>query len=78
MFSLTSCGFIRNFNQLALSKDGTSHCLYFLHAGYNDPSFTSAEDAEDPMVIMKIDTKNAFVISRVFTGIGRTVRQNFV
>jgi hypothetical protein len=26
----------------------------------NDPSSTSAEDAEDPMVIMKLDTENAF------------------
>ena len=24
------------------------------------PLFTSAEDVEDPMVIMKLDTKNAF------------------
>jgi hypothetical protein len=47
------------FKQLALSKDGASHCLYFLDAACNDPSFTSAEDAEDPMVIMKLDTKNA-------------------
>ncbi len=45
---------------MALSKDGASHCLYFLDAAYNDPSFTSAEDAEDPMVIMKLDTKNEF------------------
>jgi hypothetical protein len=49
-----------NFKQLALSKDGASHCLYFLNAAYYDPSFTSAEDADDPMVIMKLDTKNAF------------------
>ena len=49
-----------NFKQLALSKDGASHCLYFLNAVYYDPSFTSAEDADDPMVIMKLDTKNAF------------------
>jgi hypothetical protein len=49
-----------NFKQLALSKDGASHCLYFLNAAYYDPSFTSAEDAEDPMVIMKLDTNNAF------------------
>ncbi len=49
-----------NFKQLALSKDGASHCLYFLDTAYNDPSFTSTEDAEDPLVIMKIDTKNAF------------------
>jgi hypothetical protein len=38
-----------NFKQLALSKDGASHCLYFLNAAYTDPDFTSAEDAEDPM-----------------------------
>ena len=49
-----------NFKQLALSKDGASHLLYFLNAAYYGPSFTSAEDAEDPMVIMKLDTKNAF------------------
>ena len=45
---------------MALSKDGASHCLYFLDAAYNDPSFKSEEDAEDSMVIMKLDTKNAF------------------
>jgi hypothetical protein len=49
-----------NFKQLALSKDGAFNCLYFLNAAYSDPTFTSAEDAEDPMVIMKLDTKNAF------------------
>jgi hypothetical protein len=49
-----------NFKQLALSKDGVSHCLYFLDTAYNDPSFTSEEDSQDPMVIMKFDTKNAF------------------
>jgi hypothetical protein len=53
-----------NFKQLVLSKDGDSHCLYFLNAPYYDPSFTSAEDADDPMVIntliMKVDTKNVF------------------
>jgi hypothetical protein len=27
---------------------------------YNDPSFTSVEDVEDPMVIMNLDTKNVF------------------
>jgi len=36
-----------NFKELALSKDGASHCLYFLIAAYSDPAFTSAEDAED-------------------------------
>jgi hypothetical protein len=45
---------------LALSKDGTSHCLYFLNTAYYDPSFTSSEDVEDQMVIMKLDTKNTF------------------
>jgi hypothetical protein len=49
-----------NFKQLALSKDGASHCLYFLNAAYSDPAFTSAEDAEDPMVIIKLDISNAF------------------
>ena len=49
-----------NFKQLALSKDGASHCLYFLNAAYSDPVFTSAEDAEDPIVIMQLDIKNAF------------------
>jgi len=48
-----------NFKQLALSKDGASHCLYFLNAAYSEPAFTSAE-AEDPMVIMKLDISNAF------------------
>ena len=52
-----------NFNPLTLSKDGASHCLYFLNSGYYDPSFTSTEDTEDPMVIMKLDTKNTFVPS---------------
>ena len=37
-----------NFKQLALSKDGASHCLYLLNAAYADPAFTSAEDADDP------------------------------
>jgi hypothetical protein len=27
---------------------------------YADPAFTSAEDAEDPMVFMQLDIKNAF------------------
>jgi hypothetical protein len=49
-----------NFSQLTLSKDGDSHCLYFLYTVYYDPSFTSAEDAEDPIVIMKFATKNTF------------------
>jgi hypothetical protein len=49
-----------NFKQLILSKDGVSHCLYLLNTAYSDPSFTSAEDAEDPMVIMQLDIKNAF------------------
>ncbi len=49
-----------NFKQLTLSKDGVSPLLYFLNATYYDPSFTSTEDTKDPMVIMKIDAKNAF------------------
>jgi hypothetical protein len=49
-----------NFKQPTLSKDGASHCLYFLNAVYSDPDFTSAEDAEDPWVIMQLDIKNAF------------------
>ncbi len=36
------------------------HCLYLLNAAYSDPAFTSAEDTEDPMVIMQLDVKNAF------------------
>ena len=48
-----------NFKQLALSKDGASHCLHFLNAVYSDPAFTSAEDEEDPMVIVKLDISNA-------------------
>ena len=51
-----------NFKQLlALSKDGASHCLYFLNAAYSDPAFTSAEDAEDPVVIVQLDISNAVV-----------------
>jgi hypothetical protein len=49
-----------NFKQLALSQDDVSHCLCFLNVTYLDPAFTSTEDAEDPMVIMKIDISNAF------------------
>ena len=49
-----------NFKQLALSKDGASHCLYFLNAAYSDPAFTSGEDETDPMVIVKLDISNAF------------------
>ena len=45
---------------MALSKDGASHSLYFHNVAYYDPSFTSTEDVDDPMVIMKLDTKNAF------------------
>ena len=44
----------------SLSKDGVSHCLYFLYAAYSDPAFTSAEDEWDPMVIVKLDISNAF------------------
>ena len=53
-----------NFKQLALSKDGASHCLYFLNAVYSDPAFTSAEDEADPMVIVKLDISNAFARGR--------------
>jgi hypothetical protein len=49
-----------NFKQLALSKDGASHFLYLLNSAYYDPSFTSASDAEDPMVIINLDISNAF------------------
>ena len=49
-----------NFKQLSLSKDYASHCLYFLNTSYSDPAFTSAEDEEDPMVIVKLDISNAF------------------
>ena len=49
-----------NFKQLALSKDGASHFLYFLNVGYSDPVFTSTEDEEDPMVIVKLDISNSF------------------
>ena len=49
-----------NFKQLALSKHGVSHCLYFLNAAYSDPTFTSAEDETDAMVIVKLDISNAF------------------
>ena len=43
-----------------MSKDGVSHCLYFLNEAYSDPTFTSTEVAEDPMVIIKLDISNAF------------------
>jgi hypothetical protein len=49
-----------NFKHLALSKDGASHCLYFLNEVYSDPDFTSAEDETDPMVIVKLDISNDF------------------
>ncbi len=51
-----------NCKQLALSKvlkHGASHYLYFLHEAYSDPAFTTTEDAEDPMVIIKLDLSNA-------------------
>jgi hypothetical protein len=47
------------------SKDGVSHCLYFLNTAYSDPDFTSAEDDDDPWVIMKFDISNAFSSLRV-------------
>ena len=49
-----------NFKQLALSKDGASHFFCLLNATYYDPSFTSAPDAEDQMVIINLDISNAF------------------
>ena len=49
-----------NFKQLDLSKDGVSHCLYFLNTTYSDPVFTSVEDESDPMVIVKLDISNTF------------------
>jgi hypothetical protein len=49
-----------NFKQLALAQGGASHWLYFLNAAYSDTVFTSAEDDEDPWVIMKLDISNAF------------------
>jgi hypothetical protein len=49
-----------NFKQLVLSKDGVSHCLYFLNTEYSDPAFTSVEDETDPMVIVKLDISNSF------------------
>jgi hypothetical protein len=45
---------------LSFSKDGASHCLYFLNAAYSGPAFTSVEDAEDPMVIVKLEISNVF------------------
>ena len=56
----TSIDTYTNFKQLPLSKDGVSHCLYFLNTAYSDPVFTSAEDETDPMVIVKLDISNAF------------------
>jgi hypothetical protein len=49
-----------NFKQLALPKDGTSHFLYLLNSAYYDSSFTSAPDAEDPMVIINLDISIVF------------------
>jgi hypothetical protein len=49
-----------NFKQLTLSKDGVSHFVYLLNSAYYDPSFTSAPDTEDPMVIINLDISNAF------------------
>ncbi len=46
-----------NFKQLSLSKDGDSHCLYFLNAVYPDPAFTSAEDEGRSLVIMTVALK---------------------
>ena len=49
-----------NFKQIVLSKDGASHFLYLLNAAFYDPSFTSAPDAEEPMVMINLDISNAF------------------
>jgi hypothetical protein len=49
-----------NFNHLTLSKDGASHCLYFLNTAYSDTILTSSEDDEDPWVIMRLDFSNVF------------------
>jgi hypothetical protein len=49
-----------NFKQVTPSKDGVSHCLYFLNSTYSDPDFTSTEDDEDPWVIMNLDISNTF------------------
>ncbi len=49
-----------NFKKLTLSKDGTSHFLYLHNSAYYDPSFTSASDEEDPMVIINLDISNSF------------------
>ena len=58
--SKTSIDTYPNFKQMDLSKDGVSHCLYFLNAAYSDPDFTSTEDDDDPWVTMKLDISNAF------------------
>jgi hypothetical protein len=49
-----------NFKKLTLSKDGASHFLYLHNSAYYDPSFTSASDEEDPMVIINLDISNSF------------------
>jgi hypothetical protein len=54
-------GNLLKFQAAGLSKDGASHCLYFLNVAYADPAFASAEDAEDPMVFIQLDIKNTFV-----------------
>ena len=70
-----------NFNQLVLSKDGTSHCLYFLNETYSDPVFTSVEDVEDPMVIINLDISNVFesLSTRLVLDVlsGKTSRESF-
>jgi hypothetical protein len=38
-----------------LTKDGSSHFLYFLNAAYSDSAFTSTVDTEDPMVFVKLN-----------------------
>jgi len=47
--------------QLGLTKDCSSHFLYFFNAAYSDSAFTSTVDTEDPMVIVKLDISNTFI-----------------
>jgi hypothetical protein len=52
--------------------------LIVVNAAYSDPAFTSAEDAEDPMVMIKLDISNAFgslcarLVLDVLSGKGRS------
>ncbi len=52
-----------NFKNLTMSKDGASHCFYLLNTAYSDPAFTSSEDNEYPVVIVKLDISNTFKLS---------------